>query len=127
VRWLVDGMNVIGSKPDGWWRDREGAMRRLAAQLGAYAAETGDSVTVVFDGEPFELKVPVELGVAFAPGGPNAADDEIVARLEAEPDPSRVTVITSDGALSERARALGADVIGAGGFRRELRRRAHGD
>ena len=119
-------MNVIGSKPDGWWRDRAGAMRRLAAQLGAYAADTGDSVTVVFDGEPFELEVPLELEVAFAPGGPNAADDEIVARLEAEPDPSRVSVITSDGALSERARALGADVIGAGGFRRELRRRARG-
>jgi YacP-like NYN domain len=120
-------MNVIGSRPDGWWRDRERAIRRLTAQLAAYAAETGDAVTVIFDGEPFELELPVELEVAFAPGGPNAADDEIVARLEAEPDPSRLTVISSDGALAERARALGAEVIGAGGFRRELGRRARGD
>ena len=34
VPWLVDGMNVIGSKPDGWWRDRTGAMRRLLAAFG---------------------------------------------------------------------------------------------
>src|SRR5690242_20378972 len=55
-RWIVDGMNVIGSRPDGWWRDRPAAMRALAERLGAYAAETGDEVTVVFDGKPFELE-----------------------------------------------------------------------
>ena len=47
TRWLVDGMNVIGSRPDGWWRDRRGAMRRLVEDL---ARLEGD-VTVVLDGD----------------------------------------------------------------------------
>jgi hypothetical protein len=51
-RWLVDGMNVIGSRPDGWWRDRAGAMRALAVELDRFADATGDQVTVVFDGQP---------------------------------------------------------------------------
>ena len=49
---LVDGNNVIGSRPDGWWRDRPGAARRLVAELQALAARTGDHITVVFDGRP---------------------------------------------------------------------------
>ena len=51
-RLLVDGNNVVGSKPDGWWRDRAGATRRLVAALQSLAARTGDEVTVVFDGRP---------------------------------------------------------------------------
>ena len=35
TRWIVDGMNVIGSRPNGWWRDRPGAMRALTDELGA--------------------------------------------------------------------------------------------
>ncbi|HEX3424577.1 MAG TPA: hypothetical protein VHT30_00495, partial [Acidimicrobiales bacterium] len=50
MRWLVDAMNVIGSRPDGWWRDRPGAMRKLAASLKARAAATGDEVAVAFEG-----------------------------------------------------------------------------
>src|SRR5262249_30234355 len=50
-RWLiVDGNNVFGSRPDGWWRDREGAARRLVTELRSLAARTGDRITVVFDG-----------------------------------------------------------------------------
>ena len=36
-RWVVDASNVIGSRPDGWWRDRAGAARRLVAALDALA------------------------------------------------------------------------------------------
>ena len=50
MRWLVDGMNVIGSRPTGWWRDRTAAMARLVEDLRAFARETGEPVTVVFDG-----------------------------------------------------------------------------
>ena len=49
-RWVVDASNVIGSRPDGWWRDRAGATRRLVAALDALAERTGDEVTVVLDG-----------------------------------------------------------------------------
>jgi uncharacterized protein YaiI (UPF0178 family) len=115
MRWLVDGMNVIGSRPSGWWRDRPAAMRDLVAQLDAFAAATGDEVAVVLDGAPFELPAQ-RVEVAFAARrGRDAADDDIAAR--AAPG---TTVVTSDAALAGRARAAGAAVEGAGGFRRRL-------
>jgi predicted RNA-binding protein with PIN domain len=119
---LVDGMNVIGSRPDGWWRDRAGAMRDLVASLDAYARDSGEAVTVVFDGKPVEVPEASAVEVAFAPGGRDAADREIVRLLEAAPDPSAVRVVTSDGALADRAEELGAEVVPAGSFRRGLDR-----
>jgi predicted RNA-binding protein with PIN domain len=120
MRWLVDGMNVVGSRPDGWWRDRREAMRRLAESLAAFATETGEPLTVIFDGRPFDLSAsPIE--VAFASGrGPDAADHDIAARVEADPDPSSLKVVTSDRALADRVRAAGAEVVPAGPFRRRL-------
>ena len=121
---VVDGMNVIGSRPDGWWRDRAGARRALVTAIAAVAAES--EVTVVFDGRPTpgEADAATALGVRveFAPGGPNAADDRIVAMLGAEPHPASVTVVTSDAALATRARLLGATVQSVGAFRRTLDR-----
>jgi predicted RNA-binding protein with PIN domain len=120
ARWLVDGMNVIGSRPTGWWRDRPGAMRGLAEELAAFAEATGEEVAVVFDGKPFELDAP-DVDVAFASRrGPNAADDDIAERVAADPDPADLRVVTSDADLAERARGAGAEVVGAGAFRRRL-------
>jgi predicted RNA-binding protein with PIN domain len=120
TRWLVDASNVIGSRPDGWWRDREGAAARLIDALRAFAGP--DEVVVVLDAGPAAWagrEGAVE--VAIAPRrGRNAADDEIARRLEADDDPGSVTVVTSDGELAARARALGASVVGAGEFRRRL-------
>jgi predicted RNA-binding protein with PIN domain len=125
MRWLVDGMNVVGSRPDGWWRDRRAAMKRLAESLAAFASETGEPVTVVFDGRPFDLSTP-PAEVAFAPGrGPDAADHEIAARVEADPDPGSLRVVTSDRALAERVRAAGAEVVPSGPFRKRLDALAH--
>jgi predicted RNA-binding protein with PIN domain len=120
MRWLVDGMNVVGSRPDGWWRDRVGAMRRLVGELEAFAGETGDEVAVVFDGRPFELEPGGRVEVGFAPGGPNAADHAIAERVEKDPDATSITVVTSDHELVERVRAAGADVVKSGAFRRRL-------
>jgi predicted RNA-binding protein with PIN domain len=117
-RWLIDGMNVIGSKPTGWWRDRRGAMRQLVTDLEPLAAD----VTVVFDGAPFELESE-RVAVAFASrSGRNAADDDIVALVEADADPQSLTVVTSDAELERRVREQGAHVEGAGAFRRRLDR-----
>ena len=118
MRLLVDGMNVIGTRPDGWWRDRDAAMARLVDRLERLAAESGDDVTVVFEREP---RPPIEspvVEVAHAPRpAPNAADDEIVRRVRADPDPASIRVVTSDHLLADRVRGLGARVESAASFR----------
>ena len=120
TRWIVDGMNVIGSRPTGWWRDRPGAMRALVSELGEFAASEGDEVTVVFDGKPFELEGE-GVRVMFATRrGPDAADDDIAALVEGDDAPGELSVVTSDGDLARRVRDAGAAVVGAGQFRRRL-------
>lgn len=124
VRYVVDGMNVIGSRPDGWWRDRPGARRALVQELAGWA--TDHEVTVVFDGHPSagEAEEATAAGVParFAPGGPNAADDAIVEVVRADPSPDSLVVVTSDAALARRVEAHGAGVIGVKAFRDRLAR-----
>jgi YacP-like NYN domain len=121
TRWMVDASNVIGSKPDGWWRDRDGATRRLLDQLREFA-DGGEEVTVVLDaGRPEWAGREGAFEVAIAPRrGRDAADDEIARRVAADPDPGSLRVVTSDAALAGRAREHGAEVEGAGTFRRRL-------
>ena len=119
ARWLVDGMNVIGSRPDGWWRDRTAAMRALAAQLDRFAQATGERVTAVFDGRPRQVDARIEVRFAPAAGG-NAADDEIARLVGADDAPGDLLVVTSDADLAARVRTAGAEVEGAGTFRRRL-------
>ena len=111
-------MNVVGSVPDGWWRDRRGAMARLADALRAL----DEPVCVVFDGRAW-AGAPEDgdgLAVRWAPGGRDAADHAIARLVEGDPDPASLRVVTSDAALAARVRAAGAEVIGAGTFRRGL-------
>ena len=121
MRWLVDGMNVIGSRPDGWWRDREAAMARLVDQLERFAATEGDQVAVVFERPPAAPIRSPTVEVAHAPrAGRDAADDEIVRRLEGSARPETIRVVTSDRRLAERVRAAGAVPRPAGRFRAVL-------
>jgi len=112
---VVDGNNVMGSRPDGWWRDPADAARRLVAQLGDCAAAADRDVLVVFDGPPpAALATPPRVEVRFAARrGPDAADDEIAAFVAADPAPERLRVVTSDAELARRVRAHGAEVFGA--------------
>ena len=120
-RLLVDGMNVIGSRPDGWWRDRPAAVRALVAALREYAERTGARITVVFDGAPTTLPPAGDVTVGFATSrGRGAADDEIVRLVQRAAEPAGITVVTSDGPLRARAHALGASVTPAGALRRRL-------
>jgi nicotinic acid mononucleotide adenylyltransferase/predicted RNA-binding protein with PIN domain len=125
-RVIVDGNNVIGSKPDGWWRDRPGATRRLVEHLQEHAAQSGDRVAVVLDGRPLDdLPEGVHTGVLVAyarRGGRNAADDRIVDEVEHDPDPASLTVVTSDRELAARVRELGAEVVGATSWEGTARR-----
>jgi nicotinic acid mononucleotide adenylyltransferase/predicted RNA-binding protein with PIN domain len=123
-RLLVDGNNVVGTRPDGWWRDRAGAARRFIGELQSHAARTGDEIAVVFDGRPLDgLAEGVHDGVRIAYArrrGRDAGDDRIVEEIRGDDDPSALTVVTSDRALAERARRLGAGVESAGTLTREL-------
>ena len=122
-RWLVDGMNVIGSRPDRWWNDPDRAMQRMAEKLDAFAASTGDEVTVVFDKPPSRVPETPDLKVVVARWkGRNAADNEIHEMVARHPDPGSLRVVTSDKRLVEKVEWLGARVVPAGRFRSRLER-----
>lgn len=116
MRWLVDGMNVIGSRPDGWWRNRRQAMATFVEQLEQWATTHGDAVTVVFE-HPLKVESSA-ITVAHAPrAAENSADDEIVRLVQADEHPENIRVATSDRALADRVRAAGASVYPAAKLR----------
>jgi predicted RNA-binding protein with PIN domain len=123
TRWLVDGMNVIGSRPDRWWNDPDKAVRRLIEELDRYAEEMGDEVGVVFDRRPRDVSPGMHgaISVAFASRrGRNAADHEIAEMVGDDDAPETLTVVTSDRDLADRVRQRGARVASSGSFRRRL-------
>ena len=107
---LVDAANTVGSRPDGWWRDRAGATARLLAGLAALpgtalrgddgAPVRVDAVVAVVEGAARDVPSPGGLGVVRAPG---SGDDALV--LEAERLLARgadVLVVTADRELRAR-------------------------
>jgi predicted RNA-binding protein with PIN domain len=112
MRLVVDGMNVLGSRPDGWWRDRDGAVRRLHEQLAALDAE----VVLVLDGRPLPDLPEGEIdgvGVRYARRrGRDAADDRLVELVAADPDPGNLTVVTADRELRQRVEPYGVTLMG---------------
>ena len=123
-RLLVDAMNVLASRPDGWWRDREAAYRRLVDQLQGLAAARPGPVIVVVEGRAGDALAPgrhgdVEVVHAHARGR-DAADDHLVVLVETGADASSDTVVTADRELRDRVRAAGATVVGPGSLRRHL-------
>jgi predicted RNA-binding protein with PIN domain len=118
VRWLVDGMNVIGTRPDAWWKDRHAAMVRLVGMLEQWAAHSGADVTVVFEQPPSPPIRSTVIVVAHAPRPRrDSADDEIMRLLRTEENPGIVRVVTSDLWLSDRVHAIGAAVEPSAPFR----------
>jgi predicted RNA-binding protein with PIN domain len=107
-------MNVIGSRPDGWWRDRHGAMAALVERLEQWARTEQADVTVVFEKPPAPpIESPV-ITVAHAPvAAPDSADDEIVRMIHDDVRPEQIRVATSDRGLSERVQLAGATVFSA--------------
>ena len=121
---VVDGHNVMGARPDGWWRDRPGAARRLLGRIQCLAAaEPGTPVVLVLDVTVPGLPEGDHGGVTVRYArrrGRDAADDRIVEDLAELDGP--VEVVTSDRALAARAAARGARLTGAGAFLARLDR-----
>jgi hypothetical protein len=117
-------MNVIGTRPDNWWRDRHAAMVRLVDMLERWAASGGEDVTVVFEQPPVPPIRSTVIEVVHAPRPrQNSGDDEIMRLLGACEDPGAVRVVTSDHWLGERVRATGATVEAAAPFRSQIEER----
>ena len=110
-------MNVIGSRPDGWWTNRHGAMLALVDRLEHWASE-GNQVTVVFERPPSPPIRSSTIDIAHAlKATANSADDEIVRLVLADDRPQEITVVTSDTTLVDGVRQAGASVFPAGSFR----------
>lgn len=113
---VVDVANVVGSRPDGWWRDRRGAAERLLHRV---ARLTGEPVSGP-DGAPLQLREvhAVVEGAARAAEGPASVvvcraagpgDDEVVRVAERAAARGVVVVVTADRDL--RARLPSAAVV----------------
>jgi hypothetical protein len=138
---VVDAANVVGARPDGWWRDRPGAARRLAGRIVAVLVGRPEDLVEWLDGEaptsvetagsdPSAAAVQVHLvlegaasdvedlpthpllDVVHAPADGDATIVSLVGEL-AGPD-DRVLVVTADRALRDRVKAVGAEVAGPG-------------
>ena len=138
---VVDAANVVGARPDGWWRDRPGAARRLAGRIvavlvsrpedlaelldgttptsmetaGSDLSEAAVQVHLVLEGAASDVEdLPTHplLDVVHAPADGDAAIAALAGEL-AGPE-NRVLVVTADRALRDRVRAAGAEVTGPG-------------
>jgi hypothetical protein len=121
---IVDAANVVGSVPDGWWRDRSAAAERLRDAL----------VPVAADGlpgwpAPLEVVLVVEgaaRDVTSVPGvrvvaAPRSGDDAVVELVRSAGAARECAVVTADRGLRERVRAAGAVVLGPRSVPRRLR------
>ncbi|NUK05633.1 NTP pyrophosphohydrolase [Streptomyces lunaelactis] len=112
---IVDGANVVGSVPDGWWRDRRGAAERLRDRLVGFAAEG-----IPGRPGPIELVLVVEgsaKGVESVPGvrvesAPGSGDDRIVELAAGREAGRACVVVTADRELRRRLDEYGAECVG---------------
>ncbi|MHA6794809.1 hypothetical protein ACVGVM_15055 [Pseudonocardia bannensis] len=125
---VVDAANVVGSRPDGWWRDRAGAARRLAEQIDATLRTDPEALADAVGVPPDDLHVPLVLEGAARRAEPDITDPRLeIVRAPADGDHTiaelarqlaeqgdDVVVVTADRGLRERVRAAGARAVGPG-------------
>ncbi|MFD7843703.1 hypothetical protein ACFV4K_12320 [Nocardia sp. NPDC059764] len=133
---VVDAANVVGSRPDGWWRDRAGAARRLLGELGELRMLLPGSTRIIVVLEGAAKAAADQDGDGHAAHGESGSaglrvvlaggsgDDTIVEVVAAEvggsdPMPA-ITVVTADRGLRSRVESLGATTVGPGWLRNHL-------
>ena len=116
---VVDAANVVGSRPDGWWRDRVGAARRLLVRLAALAEQLPDTdVIVVLEGAACravsgeDAPDTGDVRVVLAPGSGDDTVVDVTAEAVAQPRHPAVTVVTADRGLRQRVEPTGATTTG---------------
>ena len=113
---IVDGANVVGSVPDGWWRDRAAAAARLRDRLAAVSSSGLPDVpgpvevTLVVEGQARDTpQTDNGVRVERAPG---SGDDKIADLVRMTAPARRTVVVTADRGLRDRVLALGGEVRG---------------
>jgi hypothetical protein len=111
---VVDAANVVGSRPDGWWRDRRGATERLRDEIAGLAAAGVDGsgparVVLVVEGAARGVAPTQTVEVVEADG---SGDDAIVAVVAGRTPGSDCVVVTADRDLRRRVAELGARAVG---------------
>ncbi|SFQ07444.1 ADP-ribose pyrophosphatase YjhB, NUDIX family [Amycolatopsis arida] len=130
---VVDAANVVGARPDGWWRDPAAAARRLRDQLAVLgvAEVSGTALRVTADGDwcwrprvvmvvegrarGVEPRAPVE--VVAAPRDGDSTIVEVTERLRAERPDDHVVVVTADRGLRARVADPATALLGPGTLR----------
>ncbi|WP_425309603.1 hypothetical protein AADG42_12820 [Ammonicoccus fulvus] len=109
---VVDAANVVGSVPDGWWRDRAGAAARVYAGLAAVTASY-DRVVFVLEGKARAGVPEGTQGSITTVHAAGEGDDEIVAQCRslAEGD-VQITLATADRGLIARVASVGVRIVG---------------
>ncbi len=119
---IVDGANVVGSRPDGWWRDRAGAARRLHARLSATELPQ-EEVVLVLEGDARRGRDAGREGrvrtVHAERSGDDAIVDEVLRQVGAG-DGRGVIVVTADRELRDRVETAGASSRGPGWLLNQL-------
>lgn len=116
---IIDAANVVGSVPDGWWKDRHGATERLRDNLanlptsGVGTLQPPVDVVMVVEGRARNVTASPTVQVVSAPG---SGDDAIVELVRASADRPCV-VVTADRGLRTRVTDLGASVLGPSSVR----------
>ncbi|MGW7103239.1 NTP pyrophosphohydrolase [Streptomyces sp. NPDC054883] len=107
---IVDAANVVGSVPDGWWRDRRGAAERLRDRLAR--REAGEEIVLVVEGAAKGVESVPGVRVDAASGSGDDRIVELVAAYAERGDAAALVVVTADRELRERVRAYGARCAG---------------
>ena len=110
---VVDAANVVGSRPNGWWRDRAGAARQLHQAITAADLDY-DVVVLVLEGAAKRGQPVGEDGAVHTVHAPGSGDDAIVEQVRTRSaDGDDVVVVTADRVLAERVAAAGVSSVGA--------------
>lgn len=109
---VVDGANVVGSRPDGWWHDRAGAAQRLHDEIAA--ADVGyDAVVLVLEGAARCGPPAAQEGPIHTVHAAGSGDDTIVEQVQTRSTHGdEVMVVTADRRLRDRVAAAGGSCVG---------------
>ena len=122
--WILDGNNIMGSRPDKWWNDRPAAMERLTQEIARWCWSHEDSVHLVFDGPLVEVVGSLaggNLRIQFAGRSARNAADDVIVELAQALGGADVTVVSADKGLKQRL-PEGMQTEGPGTFLQRLAR-----